>query len=168
MKRSASHVLDELQWVRDLGFREVFFNDATFTFDHEWNAEIFEGMLSREIDLTWFCTTRAHCLKRDILKLMKRAACHTIGIGMESADDQVLKNIRKGVRLQQVRDSVKMVREEGMDALLFCVLGFMGETRESMAGTIEFLKTVPASSRSGSRCPRREPSSIGRWTRRGT
>ena len=145
MKRSVPHVIEELKWIKKLGFREVFFNDATFTFDHEWNAELFEAMIRENLDLVWFCTTRAHCLNRDILKLMKRAGCHTIGIGMESADDQVLKNIRKGVRLEQVRTAVKTVREEGIDALLFCVLGFIGETRESMRTTIEFLKTVPAS-----------------------
>jgi len=145
MKRSVPSIIEELQWIQKLGFREVFFNDATFTFDHEWNTEIFEAMLSAGIDLQWFCTTRAHCLDKDILNLMKRAGCHTIGIGMESADEQVLKNIRKGVRRQQVRESVTMVRESGIDALLFCVLGFVGETRQSMAETIQFLKTVPAS-----------------------
>ncbi|MBI3607876.1 MAG: radical SAM protein [Nitrospirae bacterium] len=145
MKRSVPHIIEELQWVHKLGFREVFFNDATFTFDHKWNTEIFESMLSHSIDLAWFCTTRAHCLNRDLLKLMKRAGCHTIGIGMESADDQVLKNIKKGVRREQVRQAVAMVREAGIDALLFCVLGFPGETRESMQETIEFLKTVKAS-----------------------
>lgn len=145
MKRTVPHIIAELKWIQSLGFREVFFNDATFTFDHEWNTELFEAMIHEKIDLVWFCTTRAHCLDRKILRLMKRAGCHTIGIGMESADDQVLKNIKKGVRLKQVRDSVAMVREEGIDALLFCVLGFLGETRESMDATIEFLKTVPAS-----------------------
>jgi len=145
MKRSVPSIIEELQWVQKLGFREVFLNDATFTFDHEWNAEICEAMLSAGIDLQWFCTTRAHCLSKDILKLMKRAGCHTIGIGMESADDQVLKNIRKGVRRQQVREAVAMVRESDIDALLFCVLGFVGETRETMRETIQFLKTVPAS-----------------------
>lgn len=145
MKRSVPHVIEELKWIKALGFREVFFNDATFTFDHDWNTELFDAMLSADLDLTWFCTTRAHCLDRKILRLMKRAGCHTIGIGMESADDQVLRNIKKGVRLQTVRDAVVMTRSEGIDALLFCVLGFLGETHDSMASTIEFLKTVPAS-----------------------
>src|SRR3989338_4020183 len=76
---------------------------------------------------------------------MKKAGCHTIGIGMESADDQVLKNIKKGVRREQIRQAVAMVREAGIDALLFCVLGFPGETRESVKETIAFLKTVNAS-----------------------
>jgi len=145
MKRSVPHIIEELEWVQRLGFREVFLNDATFTFDHEWNMEIFDEILSRSIDLAWFCTTRAHCLSPELLRMMKRAGCHTIGIGMESADDQVLKNIRKGVRREQVRESVAMVREAGMDALLFCVVGFPGETKESMAETISFLKTVDAS-----------------------
>ncbi len=145
MKRSVPSIIEEMKWVQSLGFRELFLNDATFTFDHKWNMEIFDAMLREGIDLTWFCATRAHCLNRDLLKMMKRAGCHTIGIGMESADDQVLKNIKKGVRREQIRQSVAMVREAGMDALLFCVVGFPGETRESMRETLQFLKSVNAS-----------------------
>ena len=64
---------------------------------------------------------------------------------MESADDQVLKNINKGVRREQIRQAVAMTREAGIEALVFCVLGFPGETRESMLETVRFLKSVRAS-----------------------
>lgn len=145
MKRSVASIVEEMKWVQKLGFREIFLNDPTFTYDHEWNMEIFDAMLRESVDLSWFCTTRAHCVKPEILKMMKRTGCHTIGIGMESADDQVLKNIKKGTRREIVLNAVKMVREAGIDALLFCVFGFPGETRESMRETLAFLKTVPAS-----------------------
>ena len=145
MKRSVPSIINELKWIQKLGFREFFLNDATFTFDHKWNMEIFEAMIKEKIDLTWFCTTRAHCLSPELLKVMKQAGCHTIGIGMESADDQVLKNIKKGVRREQIRNAVTMVRQSGIDALLFCVLGFPGETHETIKETTQFLKTVNAS-----------------------
>jgi radical SAM superfamily enzyme YgiQ (UPF0313 family) len=145
LKRSPDHIIAELKWIKSLGFKEVFFNDATFTFDHDWNKELFNKMISEKLDLVWFCTTRAHCLTPEIVELMKKAGCHTIGIGMESVDDQVLRNIKKGVTRDTVRNAILMVRAAKIDALLFCVLGFLGETKSSMADTLKFLKNLPAS-----------------------
>ena len=145
MNRSVDSIIGELKWVKGLGFNEVFINDATFTYDHDWNKEIFQRMIDEKIDLSWWCTTRSHCLDEELLSLMKQAGCHTIGVGFESADDQVLKNIKKGLRLDFIKNAVNMTREADIDILLFCVVGFLGETKESMYETIEFLKTLNAS-----------------------
>ncbi|MBH09524.1 MAG: hypothetical protein CMG74_04065 [Candidatus Marinimicrobia bacterium] len=145
MKRSVDSIISEMKWVREIGFKEVFINDATFTFDHDWNKEIFQRMIDEKIDLSWWCTTRSHCLDEELLVLMKRAGCHTIGVGFESADDEVLKNIKKGVRLDYIKNAVKMSRDANIDILLFCVVGFLGETKQSMYETISFLKTLKAS-----------------------
>ena len=145
MNRSVDSIIEELKWVKELGFKEVFINDATFTYDHDWNKEIFQRMIDEKIDLSWWCTTRSHCLDKELLSLMKQAGCHTIGVGFESADDQVLKNIKKGLRLDYIKNAIKMTRDADIDILLFCVLGFLGETRESMYETIDFLQTLNAS-----------------------
>jgi len=141
-QRSVEHFLSELKWVQQLGFREVMFNDATLTADMEWAASLFEGMIKNNIDLTWNCSTRAERVNPDILKLMKRAGCHTIALGMESVDKTVLKNIRKNIEPEQIRESVSMIRKHGIDTILFCVVGFPGETKESIENTISFLKTL--------------------------
>ena len=141
-KRSVEHFFEELKWVKQLGFREVMFNDATLTADKEWAASLFEKMLTNSIDLIWNCSTRADRVNQGILKLMKKAGCHTISIGLESANATVLKNIRKNVNPEQVRDAVRLIREQGMDSLVFCVIGFPGETKESILETISFLKTL--------------------------
>lgn len=141
-KRSVEHFLEELMWVQQLGFREVMFNDATLTADIEWATSLFEGILRNSIDLTWNCSTRADCVNREVLKLMKRAGCHTIAIGMESANATVLNNTRKNVTPQQVKEAVRLIKEEGMNILVFCVIGFPGETRESILETISFVKTL--------------------------
>ncbi len=141
-KRSVSHFIEELKWVQTLGFKEVMFNDATLTADADWVARLFEGMITNRIDLTWNCSTRADKVNDVILKLMKRAGCHTIAIGMESTDPAVLKNIRKSITPDQIRQAVSMIRKHGMDSIVFCVVGFPGETRESIEKTIIFLKTL--------------------------
>lgn len=141
-KRSVEHFLEELKWIQQLGFREVMFNDATLTADIEWATNLFEGMLRNSTDLVWNCSARADHVDREVLKLMKRAGCHTIAIGLESANAAVLNNIRKNVTPQQVKEAVSLIREEGIDTLVFCVIGFPEETRESILETISFLKTL--------------------------
>ncbi len=141
-KRSVSHFIEELKWVQTLGFKEVMFNDATLTADIEWASSLFEGMIKNNIELTWNCSTRADRVNNEILKLMKKTGCHTIALGMESVDATVLKNIRKNIKPEQIRDAVKLIRVNGMDTIVFCVLGFPGETKESIENTISFLKTL--------------------------
>jgi anaerobic magnesium-protoporphyrin IX monomethyl ester cyclase len=141
-KRSVEHFLEELEWVQSLGFKEVMFNDATLTADHEWAIALFEGMIERSIDLTWNCSTRADCITPEIVKLMKRAGCHTIALGMESIDSVVLKNIRKNINPEQIKEAVSLIRKHSMDTIVFCVVGFPGETSESIERTISFLKTL--------------------------
>lgn len=143
-RRSVEHFLDELKWVQKLGFKEVMFNDATLTSDIEWATLLFEGMIKNNIDLTWNCSTRADRINSEILKLMKRAGCHTIAIGMESIDPTVLKNIRKGITGKKIREAVSSIKRCGMNSIVFCVVGFPGETRESIEKTISFLKTLNA------------------------
>lgn len=141
-KRSVEHFLEELKWVQQLGFREVMFNDATLTADKDWATSLFEGMIENNIDITWNCSTRDERVNDSILKLMKKAGCHTIALGMESTDPIVLKNIRKNVAPEQLRESVSLIRKNGMNTVVFCVVGFPGETKESIEKTISFLKTL--------------------------
>ncbi|MFC1585332.1 B12-binding domain-containing radical SAM protein [Fibrobacterota bacterium] len=140
--RSVSHFLEELQWVQSLGFKEVMFNDATITADRTWATELFNGMIERNIDLTWNCSTRVDCVDDEILELMKKAGCQVIAIGMESVDKTVLKNIRKNVSPEKVRKAINMIRKNGMESVVFCVIGFPGETKDSIRETISFLKTL--------------------------
>lgn len=141
-KRSVEHFLEELKWVQRLGFREVMFNDATLTADMDWASSLFEGLIRNNIDLTWNCSTRAERINSEILRLMKKAGCHTIALGMESVDPTVLKNIRKNINPAQVKEAVSLIRRHGMDTILFCVVGFPGETIDSIKKTIAFLKTL--------------------------
>jgi radical SAM superfamily enzyme YgiQ (UPF0313 family) len=134
--------LEELKWLHGLDFKEVMFNDATLTADIKWASALFEGMIRENTDLTWNCSTRADRVNDEILKLMKRAGCHTIAIGMESVDPTVLKNVRKNINAEQIREAVSLIRKHGIDTIVFCVVGFPGETKESIENTISFLKTL--------------------------
>lgn len=144
-QRKVDHVIQELKWVQRLGYKEVFWNDARLTVDPDWSHELMDKIIENKINLTWSCNDHAtSAISRDIelLKKMKKAGCHSIRLGLESANMQILKNIKKGITPDQVRKTAAMIKEVGMEVLLFTILGLPGETKETMAETINFIKSI--------------------------
>jgi len=82
--RSAENVLEELELIESQGYKEVFFRDETFTLFKKRNIEICSEVIKRNIDLTWLCNARVGSVDKEMMKLMKRAGCHTIKFGVES------------------------------------------------------------------------------------
>jgi len=144
-QRSVIHVIEELKWVKKLGYREVLFNDPRLTVDAQWANELMDQMIANKIDLTWSCNDHATGgISRDpeLLKKMKRAGCHQIRLGLESANLEILKNVRKGVTPEQIRRVAAMIKKDGMKIVLFLLLGLPGETKKTMQETIEFAKSI--------------------------
>ena len=143
--RSVPHVIQELKWIQQLGYKEVFWNDTRFTSDLEWSHELMDKMIENKIDLTWSTADHATSgIGRDpeLLKKMKKAGCHQIRLGLESANLQILKNIRKGVTPDQVAKTAAMIKKAGIEVLVHNILGLPGETKETMQETIDFLKSI--------------------------
>jgi radical SAM superfamily enzyme YgiQ (UPF0313 family) len=141
--RSAEHVVDEIQRLQDrYGIREVSFYDDTFTIYKQNVARLCELILEREIDLTWSCFARTDCVSPPLLAKMRAAGCHQILFGIESADPQILENIRKPIDMGQTRKAVRMVQDAGIAVRAAFMFGNPGETTESMRRTIEFAKDL--------------------------
>ncbi|HAM38254.1 MAG: hypothetical protein A2474_03975 [Elusimicrobia bacterium RIFOXYC2_FULL_34_12] len=143
-KRSIDHFIKELQWIIELKFKEIRFNDAGFTHDMEWADKLLDRMIAEKIDLTWGCEVRADKLNPKIIEKMKKAGCHSIHMGLETTDSEILKTIRKNITPAQIKEAVKNIKNAGMTAMVFFVLGLPGETKETMKTTIDFLKSLNA------------------------
>jgi radical SAM superfamily enzyme YgiQ (UPF0313 family) len=79
---------------------------------------------------------------REMLEAMKRAGCHTIQFGVESADEELLKQYRKRITQDQTRRTFELCREVGIRTLAHFILGLPGETRESIMRTVEYAKSL--------------------------
>ena len=82
--------------------------------------------------------SRVDAIDEDILRLMKAAGCHQICFGVESADEQILKNIKKKISLEQVEKAVALTKNVGIDVRTSFMLGNPGETEETLRKTIDF------------------------------
>ncbi len=141
--RSAEHIVDEIKTLqRRYGIREVSFYDDTFTIYKQSVLRFCELILERGMDVSWSCFARTDCVSPSLLKMMKAAGCHQILFGIESADPEILANIRKPINIELTRRAVKMVQEAGIAVRAAFMFGNPGETIESMRRTIDFAKQL--------------------------
>lgn len=143
--RSASNVIEELEYLQAKHDSSlIHFVDDTFTLDKERAKEICRQLIDRQMNIAWVCDTRADCLDREMVALMKRAGCVRIKLGVESGCDKILKSMRKGVTKEIIRKAVGLVKEQELPLTVYLMVGFPGETNEDVRQTIEFAKELEA------------------------
>ena len=138
-RRSARNIIEEIKILqRDYGIKEVAFYDDTFTLFKDVVKEFCDIIEREKIDLTWSCFTRVDYIGEDLLRVMKKAGCHLILFGVESADEQILENINKRISLNQVVEAVRMARKIGIETRASFMIGNQGETEATIKKTIDF------------------------------
>jgi hopanoid biosynthesis associated radical SAM protein HpnJ len=135
--RSAQNVADEMAYLKKLfpEVKEYFFDDDTFTANLPRAREIAKKI--SPLDLTWSCNSRAN-LDYDNIKLLKDNGLRLFLVGYESGNDDILKNIKKGVTTDEMRRFTQACRKAGVLIHGTFILGLPVETRETMEQTLRF------------------------------
>lgn len=125
------------------GIKEVSILDDSFTINKQFVIDFCERLIRENIDLTWSCLTRINSVSPDLLSVMKRAGCWQISYGIESGDNEMLKKIKKGITVEQVREAVSMTKRSGIKVKGFFIMGFAEETHESLKKTLDLAIDLP-------------------------
>jgi len=139
--RSISNVLGELEWIQENlpEVKEVFFEDDTFTINKKRVLEFCKEYRERGLDITWACNARAD-LDYETMKEMKKANCRLLIVGYESGSDEILRNIKKGITVEQIRRFAKDARKAGLLVHGDFIIGLPGETKETIELTRKLIK----------------------------
>jgi hopanoid biosynthesis associated radical SAM protein HpnJ len=141
--RSAQNVLEEIRWIKANmpEVKEIMFDDDTFTDTSNLPRveAIARGM--GELGLTWSCNAKAN-VPYKTLKVMKENGLRLLLVGYESGDDQILLNIKKGLRTDIARRFTEDCRKLGILIHGTFILGLPGETKETIDKTIRFAKEI--------------------------
>jgi len=129
--------------ANNFGVREILIEDDTFIISRKWVTEFCEKLMAEKIDITWSCLGRADRVTPDILKLMRKAGCWHISYGIESGDQKILDAMNKREDLARMHDAVRWSREAGLKTKGFFMVGFPGETVESLRLTKELALKLP-------------------------
>jgi anaerobic magnesium-protoporphyrin IX monomethyl ester cyclase len=134
--RPVEDVLEEIDHLRSRGVRELFFMDQTFGVVEKRALQLCSAMEQRG-DLSWTAFTRPDTGDDELLAAMKRAGCHTVIMGVESASDAVLATYKKGYRAQVVRDGFARVKRHGLRTVGTFIIGLPEEDEASLRRTLE-------------------------------
>lgn len=134
-------MLEEIKHLIDTyGIREVQIEDDNLLANRERAITIFQGIIDNGWDLALNSPSglAVHTLDDEMLELMVQAGYYSISIAVESGVQRVLKLMRKPVNLKKVPHVVKKIRELGMWAKAFFILGYPGETKDDMQRTVDY------------------------------
>jgi anaerobic magnesium-protoporphyrin IX monomethyl ester cyclase len=141
--RPADSVITEMREIADLGYDHIWMSDDLFTLNYKRTMELCREIESAHLPLTWECLSRVTHVDYDLFDQMKRAGCKRVFFGIESGDEGVLKQMSKGITPQQARESVEACVRAGIKAAGFFMVGYLGETPESLMKTIKFSSHLP-------------------------
>ncbi len=139
--RSPGHVAEEIRLIRQYWpqTREIFFDDDTFT-DNLPRAEAIAKELGR-MGVTWSCNAKAN-VPRETLKVLRDNGLRLLLVGYESGNQQILHNIKKGMRIEVAKKFTKDCHELGIKIHGTFILGLPGETTETIQETIRFATEI--------------------------
>lgn len=140
--RSAENVFEEILYLRDLGFKEIFYRDELFTIDKKRVFDICNKIIEAKVEISWICSVKASTSSFEMLKAMKEAGCRFIRVGVESGVQEILNNVKKDVKVEQVENTFRWARQLKIDTHAHMMLGMPGETEETVAQTFEFIKKI--------------------------
>jgi hopanoid biosynthesis associated radical SAM protein HpnJ len=139
--RSAENVIEEIALAKKLfpQVREFFFDDDTFTDDLPRAEKIARGL--GELGVTWSCNAKAN-VPYETLKVMRENGLRLLLVGYESGNQQILHNIKKGMRIEVARKFTEDCHKLGVAIHGTFIIGLPGETRETIEETIRFANEI--------------------------
>jgi hopanoid biosynthesis associated radical SAM protein HpnJ len=136
-KRSVDDVIAEMTWAKDnlRAVREFFFDDDTFSFEKERTREIARRL--KPLGITWGGNARGN-LDYETLRTMKEGGARNLVVGYESSSQQILNNVKKGIRVEKYVEFTRDAKRAGLMIHGAFILGLPGETEKTIEETIRF------------------------------
>ena len=140
-RRSPAAVVDELLKIKEeYNPDTIWFVDDVFTISHKWLFAFNEELKKNNLKINYECITRADRMDEDVIKIMKESGCFRVWIGAESGSQKIIDAMDRRVKVEQVREMIKLAKKYEIEAGTFIMLGYPGETESDIEETIDHLK----------------------------
>lgn len=137
--RSPQNILGEIrECIEKYKIRDFIFWSDIFNFDRKWAVELCEAIIASGLKFTWAANTRADTADLELARLMYKAGCRLVSIGVESGNQEMLDKMGKKTTLEQIRQTVRDFKKAGMKVYNYFVIGLPWESEQTVEDTINF------------------------------
>ncbi|MGD2090214.1 MAG: PhpK family radical SAM P-methyltransferase [Candidatus Aminicenantes bacterium] len=130
--------LKKLNRIKTL--KSVHFIDDSFNVPPKRFKEILRMMIRNQFRFKWHSYFRCQFADRETVELMKESGCEGVFLGLESGNDQILKNMNKSATRENYQRGIEVLKEYGIVTFGNFIIGFPGETHETVQDTVAFIR----------------------------
>ena len=118
--------------------------DDNFTQNPERAKRFCKLLLDRDFNMRWTCSNgiRADRLDQELARLMKKAGCDSVSLGIESLDETVFNNIKKGEKLSDIKEAISLLKKEKIKVTGFFMIGLPGDNMQKTRLSIELARKL--------------------------
>jgi radical SAM superfamily enzyme YgiQ (UPF0313 family) len=140
--RNPVKVVDELEYLNTLNFHQINIADDLFTANKNHCLAVCDEIIRRNLRIKWTSFARVDTVFPEILFKMRSAGCNAVSFGIESANPEILKKIKKGITIKQVIAAIELCTHVGITPYASFILGLPGETPETLKETLDFSREL--------------------------
>ncbi len=129
--------------AKDFGVRHVNFYDDLFTLNRERVVKLCSLLSQLKPAVSFNCIVRLGHIDDELVRLLKRAGCFMVNVGIESGDQAILDRHKSGLTLEVVRRDIEKLTRGGLYVKGLFMMGFPGEGEASIATTRDFALSLP-------------------------
>ncbi len=139
-RRSTENILQELRLHNDKK-NYVFFYDDHFTANKASTRELLNAMIEEGFTFQWSAQLRADVARdKEMVKLLKKAGCHTVFIGFESINPESLAAMKKQATVEDMSRAARVFDKHGIHIHGMFILGLDDDNAETVKETVRFAR----------------------------
>ena len=141
---SAKYLYEHMNYLKErFGIKHINFYDDQFTFNRKRVEEFCRMMMDNHLNMTFNCAVRAEHVDFELMKLMKRAGCWMMSLGIESGDPKLLAKHRQNADLDMLADTIRNIKRAGIRTKGLLMMGLPGESEESIKRSMDYVFSLP-------------------------
>lgn len=136
--RSAENIFDEVMYLHEMHGTNIFYiSDDTFTASKKRCLDFCKMIRDSGVGFVWACESRADIVNEEFIKILFESGCHKIQFGFESADNEILRKLKKYVTIEQIENAIKCAAKFGMHIQASYIVGHAFDNEETVEKTIK-------------------------------
>jgi radical SAM superfamily enzyme YgiQ (UPF0313 family) len=140
-RRTPEDAADELLWIKERYNPDlIWYADDVFAINQRWLYAYADALKQRGVRIPFECISRADRLNEDVVRTLAEMGCFRLWNGSESGSQKVLDAMQRKVQVTDVQAKTHLLKQHGIQAGMFIMLGYDGEEVEDISATVEHLK----------------------------
>jgi len=128
---------------REYGIKHIMFYDDLFTMNRNRVQTLCHLLRASGKPVSFNCIVRIGHIDSDLIQELKSAGCWMVNVGIESGDQNILDSHKSGLTVQNIRTDVELLYNSGLWVKGLFMMGFPGETEESIKKTMALAYSLP-------------------------